>query len=57
MDFFTTLVGLAGQGVPEDRVIDGINLSSALINASSVGRWVEGLAVTSLFEIGLLLQG
>ena len=40
MDLYTTFVRLAGQDPPTDRVVDGIDLTAALINNTRTDRWV-----------------
>uniref|UniRef100_A0A8C9S0G7 N-acetylgalactosamine-6-sulfatase n=1 Tax=Scleropages formosus TaxID=113540 RepID=A0A8C9S0G7_SCLFO len=38
MDLFTTSLALAGLPVPEDRIIDGLDLSPVLLNSSLIDR-------------------
>ncbi|XP_037085312.1 N-acetylgalactosamine-6-sulfatase-like isoform X2 [Pollicipes pollicipes] len=40
MDLFTTFAELAGQAIPGDRIVDGINLVSALTNENTTERSV-----------------
>jgi len=40
MDLYTTFVRLAGQDPPTDRVVDGIDLTTTLINNTLTDRWV-----------------
>ncbi len=41
IDVFSTLLDLAGITPPKDRVIDGVSLKTALLNASTVDRYIQ----------------
>jgi len=38
MDLYTTMIKMAGQEPPTDRVVDGIDLSDVLLNGKEVSR-------------------
>lgn len=40
MDLFTTFVNLAGGSIPDDRVIDGIDLTSSFFSNTVQERYV-----------------
>ena len=40
MDLYTTLVKLAGQEPPKDRIVDGIDLFSALFQQKNIDRYI-----------------
>ncbi len=36
MDLYTTLISLAGQSIPKDRIIDGTDISGTLLKSKEV---------------------
>lgn len=51
MDLFTTSLALAGIQIPDDRIIDGINLSGVLRDNSEVDRAVFHYRGNTLFAV------
>jgi len=39
MDLYTTMIKLAGQEPPTDRVVDGIDLTGVLLNSTTIPRY------------------
>merc|ERR1712168_1256538 len=40
MDLFSTFISLAGSKIPQDRIIDGIDLTPVLLNQATIERSV-----------------
>ena len=52
MDLYTTLVKLAGQEPPKDRIVDGIDLFSALFQQKNIDRYIGFILWTSIGDNG-----
>lgn len=56
MDLFTTSLSLAGISPPDDRTIDGLDLTPVLLNrpGTTQNRWAQYL--TAAYEKGLKVK-